>query len=73
MSAIDFAIVVLIAAAFAAVVIRVRKKGLCADCSNAGACGGSCKGCGPSARAKCPACEGLERTVEKLGGNIDKS
>ena len=40
----DIVILALIAAAFIAVVLRARKKGVCADCSEAGSCAhkGSC-------------------------------
>ena len=40
----DIIILALVAAAFVAVVLRVRKKGVCADCSEAGSCAhkGSC-------------------------------
>ena len=73
MSPIDIVILLAIAVAFVAVVLRVRKKGTCGDCASAGACAGSCSGCAPSRRATCPACEGVDRVAERLGGTIDKS
>ncbi len=44
MGPVDIVILVAIAAALAAVVLRVRRKGVCADCSEAGTCAhkGSC-------------------------------
>lgn len=72
MSAIDFVIIALIAVAFGAVVVRVRKKGTCGDCAQAGSCGGSCAGCSTFKRATCPACEGVEQTVKKLGRGIER-
>lgn len=68
MTAIDFVIIALIAVAFGAVVVRVRKKGTCGDCAQAG----SCAGCSTSKRATCPACEGVEQTVKKLGRGIER-
>lgn len=85
MAPVDIVILLLVGVAFAAVVLRMRKKGVCGSCANAGSCAhagscagagmhtGACAGCDPSRRMKCPACEGVERTAEKLSRNIDKS
>jgi hypothetical protein len=85
MAPVDIVILLLVGVAFAAVVLRMRKKGVCGGCANAGSCAhagscagagmhtGACAGCDSSKRMKCPACEGVERTAEKLSRNIDKS
>lgn len=85
MAPVDIVILLLVGVAFAAVVLRMRKKGVCGSCANAGSCAhagfcagagmhaGACAGCDSSKRMKCPACEGVERTAEKLSRNIDKS
>lgn len=85
MAPVDIVILLLVGVAFAAVVLRMRKNGVCGSCANAGSCAhagscagagmhtGACAGCDSSKRMKCPACEGVERTAEKLSRNIDKS
>lgn len=91
MAPVDIVILLLVGVAFAAVVLRMRKKGVCGSCAHAGSCAnagscahagscagtgtrtGACAGCDSSKRMKCPACEGVERTAEKLSRNIDKS
>lgn len=67
-SAIDIVILALVAAAFVAVALRIRKKGTCGDCPSAGSCGGSCAGCGArgSGGAGCPACEDAEDVARRL-------
>lgn len=75
MSTIDFLIIALVLAAFVAVILRVRKKGTCGDCAQAGACGGACggacAGCSTRREASCPACEGVDRVAEKLSRNVN--
>ncbi len=61
MGPIDIVILGGIAAAFVAVVLRVRKKGTCGDCS-----GGSCASCASGPRRGCPACEGVDKVAERL-------
>lgn len=79
MAPVDIVILLLVGVAFAAVVLRMRKKGVCGSCAHAGSCAGAgmrtgaCAGCDSSKRMKCLACEGVERTAEKLSRNIDKS
>lgn len=72
MGIIDVVIIAVIAAAFAAVVLRIRKKGMCGSCSNEGSCGGSCAGCSASKRKTCPACSGIDETAQKLSQGISK-
>ncbi len=71
MSTIDFLIIALVLAAFVAVILRVRKKGTCGDCAQAGSCGGACAGCSTRRGASCPACEGVDRVAEKLSRNVN--
>lgn len=71
MSTIDFLIIALVLAAFVAVILRVRKKGTCGDCAQAGSCGGVCAGCSTRREASCPACEGVDRVAEKLSRNVN--
>lgn len=67
MSTIDVLIIALVLTAFVAVILRVRKKGTCGDCAQAG----SCAGCSTRRGVACPACEGVDRVAEKLSRNVD--
>ena len=62
----DFIILGLIAAAFVAVVLRVRRKGACADCAQ----GGSCPSCGSKKHGCCPAAKGVDRVADELGRGV---
>lgn len=67
----DFIILALIAVAFVAVCVRIRRKGTCADCSEAGSCGGACSShCSPRKQASCPACKGIDKVAEDLGRGV---
>ena len=74
MAPIDILVLLLIAVAFVAVVLRVRKKGTCADCGSTG----SCPNCGSGSalrrlgkkKAACPACEGVDKVASKLGHGV---
>ena len=66
MSLIDIVILAVIAIAFVAVCIRIKRKGSCADCAQGGSCSGSC-GSDPSS---CPACQGVDKITEKLGRGV---
>ncbi len=59
----DIIILALVAAAFIAVCVRVRRKGTCADCSSAG----SCSSCG---QKSCPACKGVDKVADDLGRGV---
>lgn len=63
----DIIILALIAAAFVAVCVRIKRKGTCADCSEAGTCSGHCSShCSPRKQASCPACKGVDKVAEDL-------
>lgn len=67
MSLADIILLALIAAAFVAVCVRIKRKGTCADCSEAGTCGGHCSShCSPRKQASCPACKGVDKVAEDL-------
>lgn len=66
MSLIDYIILGLIAAAFAAVCVRIKRKGGCADCAQGGACPGSCG----SDRSSCPACKGVDKVSRELSRGV---
>lgn len=67
MSFADIIILGLIAAAFIAVCVRIRRKGACADCIEAGECAG---GCHSSRKGGCPALKGVDAVAEELGRNV---
>lgn len=67
MGPVDFIILALVAVAFAAVCVRVRRKGSCADCAQGGTCSGHCSS---SERASCPALEGVDAVADKLGRGV---
>lgn len=63
----DIIILALIAVAFVAVCVRIKRRGTCADCSEAGTCGGHCSShCSPRKQANCPACKGIDKVAEDL-------
>ncbi len=67
----DIVILLLVAAAFVAVVIRVKRKGVCADCAESGSCGGHCGHCSSGADgASCPAALAPDDLDEKLGRGL---
>lgn len=67
MSFIDIVILVVIAVAFVAVCVRVKRKGSCADCAQGGTCSGSCSS---AQRKSCPACKGIDKVTEELGRGV---
>lgn len=68
MSPIDIVLLVVIGAAFVAVLVRVKRKGTCGDCSSSGSCSGHCsskqKGCCPAAKGVDAVERGLSRGVK---------
>lgn len=67
MSPADIVILALIAVAFVAVCLRIRRRGACADCAE----GGTCTGHRSSAQKKsCPACKGVDAVTEELGRGV---
>lgn len=67
MSLVDIVILVVIAVAFAAVCIRIKRKGSCADCAQGASCSGNCSS---AQRRNCPACKGIDRVTEELGRGV---
>ncbi len=67
MSPIDIVILVVIAVAFVAVCVRVKRKGSCADCAQGGTCSGHCS---PRQQKSCPACKGIDKVTEELGRGV---
>lgn len=63
MGPLDILILIAIAAAFAAVVLRIRRRGACADCAQGSACSHAHRG-------KCPAMKGADRVADELGRGI---
>ena len=67
----DVIILAIIAVAFVAVCVRIKRKGTCADCSEAGSCSGHCDAhCSPRRQKSCPACKGLDKVAEDLGRGV---
>lgn len=67
MSPADIVILALIAVAFAAVCVRIKRRGTCADCAEGGACSGHCS---VSQKKSCPACKGVDAVAEELGRSV---
>ena len=67
MSLIDIVILAVIAVAFVAVCIRIKRKGSCADCAQGGTCGGHCSS---AQNNRCPACMGVDKVVEDLSRGV---
>lgn len=63
MGAVDVVILAVIAAAFVAVCVRVRRRGTCADCSQGGTCS-------HARRGSCPAAKGVDKVAHDLGRGI---
>ncbi|AEB07556.1 hypothetical protein Corgl_1456 [Coriobacterium glomerans PW2] len=67
MAPLDIVILSLVAAAFIAVCVRVRRKGACADCAHACACA---KGHRPAKRRSCPALRGAADIADELSRHV---
>ena len=67
MGPVDIIILGAVAAAFVAVVFRVRKKGTCGDCS-----GGACASCASGGQRGCPAREGVDKVAERLSEGMSR-
>lgn len=63
MGPLDIIILALIAVAFVAVCVRVRRKGSCADCAQGGTCSHAHTG-------DCPALKGVDQVANELGRGI---
>ena len=63
----DIIVLALVAVAFVAVCVRVRRKGSCADCASAGVCTGHCSS---STKKSCPAMKGVDAVARDLGEGV---
>ncbi|MBE6469901.1 MAG: hypothetical protein E7001_08175 [Coriobacteriaceae bacterium] len=63
MNPVDIIILALVAIAFVAVCLRVRRKGSCGDCSSAGTCSASHK-------RSCPAMKGVDQVERELSRGV---
>lgn len=67
MAPIDIAILLIVAVAFIAVCVRIKRRGTCVDCSEGASCSGHCSAsCGDS----CSACKGVDEVAERLGRGV---
>lgn len=67
MAPIDIVILAVIAVAFVAVCVRIKRRGTCADCAEGGSCSGHCSS---ASKASCPACKGVEAVARDLGRGV---
>lgn len=67
MSPIDIVLLVVIGAAFVAVLVRVKRKGTCGDCSSSGSCSGHC---GSKQKGCCPAAKGVDAVERELSRGV---
>ena len=63
MSPIDIVLLVLIGAAFVAVLVRAKRRGTCGDCSSSGHCSSKQKSC-------CPAVKGVDAVEKELSRGV---
>ena len=63
MSPIDIILLVAIGAAFVAVLMRIKRKGTCGDCSSSGRCSSKQKSC-------CPAVKGVDAVEKELSRGV---
>ena len=61
----DIIILALIAAGVIAVILRVRRKGTCADCAQGGTCEHAKHG-----KGSCPAVKGVDTVADELGRGV---
>lgn len=67
MAPIDIAILLIVAVAFIAVCVRIKRRGTCADCAEGASCSDHCSAsCGDS----CPACKGVDEVAARLGRGV---
>lgn len=67
LSVADIVVLALVAVAFVAVCVRVRRKGSCADCASAGVCTGHCS---LSTKKSCPAMKGVDAVAQELEQSV---
>lgn len=63
MGPLDIIILGLVAIAFVAVIVRVRRKGTCGDCAQGGSCSHARGG-------SCPAAKGVDTVADELGRGV---
>lgn len=68
MGPIDIILLALIAVAFVAVLVRIKRKGACGDCSSGGcSSAGACsRHCDAAKKSRCAAAEGIDAVEERL-------
>lgn len=66
MGPVDIVILALVLAGVAAVVVRVSRKGVCADCAEGATCSGHC-----GRKKTCPAAKGSDKVYEELAKRFD--
>lgn len=73
MGPIDIILLALIAVAFVAVLVRIKRKGACGDCSSGDCSSGGCSSAGACSRhcdaakkSRCAAAEGIDAVEERL-------
>ena len=67
MSLADVVVLGLLAAAFVAVCVRVKRHGACMDCGEAGMCTGHCS---PDHKKTCAALKGLDQVEAELSRGV---
>lgn len=67
MSPIDIILLVAIGAAFVAVLMRIKRKGTCGDCSSSGSCSGRCSS---KQKSCCPAVKGVDAVEKELSRGV---
>ena len=67
MSPIDIILLVAIGAAFVAVLMRIKRKGTCGDCSSSGSCTGRCSS---KQKSCCPAAKGVDAVEKELSRGV---
>lgn len=67
MSPIDIILLVAIGTAFVAVLMRIKRKGTCGDCSSSGSCSGHCS---PRQKSCCAATKGVDAVEKELSRGV---
>ena len=67
MSPIDIILLVAIGAAFVAVLMRIKRKGTCGDCSSSGSCSGHCSS---KQKSCCAAAKGVDAVERELSRGV---
>ncbi|WP_270240481.1 hypothetical protein [Collinsella tanakaei] len=67
MSPVDIILLVVIGAAFVAVLMRIKRKGTCGDCSSSGSCSGRCSS---KQKSCCAATKGVDAVERELSRGV---